>query len=119
MRGACSGPRTCISIAHEQGHQWVGADLAAPVAVDGGVKGGAFGQGVARIEKFAWTKDARAAVLQKDFHLTAQHEKPLRIAGAVEAALKAHRALAQLVTASPIFRMLLAETIALAVSLTR
>jgi len=68
--------------------------------VDGGVKGGAFGQGVARIEKFARTKDARAAILQKDFHLTAEHEQPLRGAGAVECALKTHRALTQLVAAA-------------------
>ena len=46
------------SIPHEQSHERVGADLTAPVAVDGGVERGAFGQGVARIEKLARTKDA-------------------------------------------------------------
>ena len=57
--GVCgSSALRAMSVAHKQGHQRIGADLTAPVAVDGGVERGAFRQGVARIEKFAGTKDA-------------------------------------------------------------
>ena len=90
--------RSCHSVTHKQSHQRIGANLSAPVAVDRGVESSACGQGVVGIKELSRAKDARAAVLQKDFHLTAQHKKPLRRAGAVKAALKAHRALAQLVT---------------------
>ena len=58
-----------ISVAHEQGHQWIGADLSAPVPVHSSVKRGAFWQGVGRIEKLTRPKNARAAVLQKNLHL--------------------------------------------------
>ena len=51
-------PAMLPSIPHEQSHERIGADLTAPVAVHGGVERGAFRQGVARIEKFAGTKDA-------------------------------------------------------------
>jgi hypothetical protein len=46
------------SIPHKQSHERVGANLAAPVAVDSGIERGAFGQGVGRIKKFAWAKNA-------------------------------------------------------------
>ena len=85
-----------ISVAHEQGHQWFGANLSAPVPVHGGVKRGTFGQGVGRIEKLTRPKNARAAVLQKNLHLPAQHKQPLRVTRAMESAAKTHRALAQL-----------------------
>jgi len=67
------------------------------VAVDGGVKGGAFGQQVCRIEVLTGPEHARAAV-HADLHLPLQDKAPLRVARAVELAAKAHRAGAQLVT---------------------
>jgi hypothetical protein len=104
-RARCCGLFFCVpffvrSVTHKQGHQRVGADLTAPMAVHGGVKRGPFGQGVGRIEKLAGPKNARAAVLQKDLHMPPQHKQPLRVARAMECAAKTHRALAQLASCS-------------------
>src|SRR5574343_10101 len=87
------------STAHEKGHQRLVAHLATPVTVDLVVKGGTFGQHVGRVEVLTRTKHTRCAVLQADFHLTAQNKHPLRVARAVEGAAKAHRAVAELVAA--------------------
>lgn len=84
------------SVAHEQGHQGIGPHLTAPVPMNGGIKGGPIRQGVRRIEKFAWPKNARTAILQDDFHLPPQHKQPLRMTGAVKGAAKPDGALAQL-----------------------
>ena len=46
------------SVAHKQGHQGVGPDLPAPVAMHRGIEDGPVGQGVGRVEKLARTKDA-------------------------------------------------------------
>ena len=46
------------SVAHKQGHQGVGPDLPAPVAMHRGIEGGPVGQGVGRVEKLARTKEA-------------------------------------------------------------
>ena len=49
---------------------------------------------------FARTKNARYATLQANLHLPAQNKTPLCVARAMELAAKAHRAGAQLVTAT-------------------
>ena len=46
------------SVAHKQGHQGVGPNLPAPVAMHRGIEDGPVGQGVGRVEKLARTKDA-------------------------------------------------------------
>lgn len=84
------------TVPNKQSHQGVRTHLAAPMTVHRGVKARTFGQGVCRIEKLARAKDTRRAVLQKNFHLTAQNKQPLRAARAMKTALKAHRALTQL-----------------------
>ena len=46
------------SVAHKQGHQGVGPNVPAPVAMHRGIEDGPVGQGVGRVEKLARTKDA-------------------------------------------------------------
>ena len=74
--------------------------MAAPVAVHSGVKGSAFGQQVGAEKVLARAKHAGDATLQTNFHLAAQNKYPLRRAGAVKLAAKAHRADSQLIAAT-------------------
>src|SRR3990167_10568133 len=93
-------PEAWGSCTNEGSDQRVGADLPAPVAVHGGIEGGAGRQRVGREEVLAGAKYQRRAVLQADLHLPAQDEHPLRIGAAVELAAKANRAVAQLQAAA-------------------
>ena len=72
--------------------------MAAPVAVDGGVKRGTLGQQICRVKVLAGPEYARTAVYT-NLHLPLQDKAPLRVPRAMELAAKAHRAGAQLVTA--------------------
>lgn len=77
---------------HKQGVQRLGAGLAAAMAVPGGVEALAGGQGVVGIKALAGAKAPPASVAQADFHHPLQHDEPLRLAGAVKVAGKAHGA---------------------------
>src|SRR5687767_7136802 len=81
----------------EQRDQRMRAALRAPVPVHLRIEAGAFGQRVGGKEMLARPEQARAAVLQPDFHLAAQDENPLRLRRAVPLAAEAYRAVAQLI----------------------
>ena len=100
LRGEKSGQSRELrtSDLYEERDQGFFAHLAAPVAVDRGVKRRAFGQGVVRQERIARLENARTAVLQTDFHLPAQDVEPLWRTCAMPLATKPHWALPQLVS---------------------
>lgn len=88
-----------FSATHEQGHQGLVAQLAAPVAVHFRIEGGAGRQGVGRVKMIAPAEHATAAVLQTDLHVAVQNEDPLVVNRAMELTAKARWAVAQLVAA--------------------
>ena len=86
--------------AHKQSHQRVWAPLTTPMPMHLGIKHGPFGQHIGRIKMLPRVEDARAAILQADFHLPRQYKDPLGMRADMKGTAKSHRAFAQLIAAT-------------------